>query len=289
LITDYKINYWNIFTEKADQTELDKTNGDVLDLQSAQTNFLIPKLFIQKKIILKKFLNLNIELKIGPFLKYLQQKRVPVLLVQSPLHVKTWSPLVWSKAEYIPSCPINKFKASIAISLNQQPVQVIYSDRNDFLKKLKFSNSSSDFQKSIGYVNVRSFPVYFYAQRDGNYDAVDTVIPFNKINLNEGTALDGSTGEFLAPLTGKYFFSYSGLCWDNEAKIQLQIRPSGTSPWLKIGDAHCTAFNTLSIQSTLQLVEGDGVRIYLSLGTTHDADGNHFTNFVGWLLEEDIS
>jgi hypothetical protein len=197
--------------------------------------------------------------------------------------------LVWSKAEYIPSCPINKFKASIAISLNQQPVQVIYSDRNDFLKKLKFSNSSSDFQKSIGYVNVRSFPVYFYAQRDGNYDAVDTVIPFNKINLNEGTALDGSTGEFLAPLTGKYFFSYSGLCWDNEAKIQLQIRPSGTSPWLKIGDAHCTAFNTLSIQSTLQLVEGDGVRIYLSLGTTHDADGNHFTNFVGWLLEEDIS
>jgi hypothetical protein len=89
LITDYKINYWNIFTEKADQTELDKTNGDVLDLQSAQTNFLIPKLFIQKKIILKKFLNLNIELKIGPFRKYLQQKRVPVLLVQSPLHVKT--------------------------------------------------------------------------------------------------------------------------------------------------------------------------------------------------------
>jgi hypothetical protein len=55
LITDYKINYWNIFTEKADQTELDKTNGDVLDLQSAQTNFLIPKLFIEKKIILKKF------------------------------------------------------------------------------------------------------------------------------------------------------------------------------------------------------------------------------------------
>jgi hypothetical protein len=26
-----------------------------LDLQSAQTNFLIPKLFIEKKIILKKF------------------------------------------------------------------------------------------------------------------------------------------------------------------------------------------------------------------------------------------
>ena len=98
----------------------------------------------------------------------------------------------------------------------------------------------------------------------------------------------------MAPLNGKYFFAYSRLCWDNEAKIQLQMETSGTktsgiATWLKIGDAHCTTYNTLSIQSTLQLVEGDGVRIYLSLGTTHDADGNNFTNYVGWLLEEDIS
>ena len=47
--------------------------------------------------------------------------------------------------------------------------------------------------------------------------------------------------------------------------------------------------NTLSIQSTLQLAKGDQVRIFLLQGTTHDVDGNNFTNYVGWLLEEDIN
>ena len=46
--------------------------------------------------------------------------------------------------------------------------------------------------------------------------------------MNEGTALDNSTGVYLAPATGKYFFAYSGLYWDNETKIQLKIEKTGT-------------------------------------------------------------
>lgn len=139
----------------------------------------------------------------------------------------------------------------------------------------------------IGYVNVKSSAVYFYAQRVGIYDIVNTGIPFNKIVINEGNALDISTGVFGAPAPGKYFFAYSGLCWNNVAKIQLHTKTT-TPTWSKIGDSHCTAFNTLSIQSTLQLAKGDQVRIFLLEGKTHD-DGNNFTNYVGWLLEEDIN
>jgi hypothetical protein len=66
------------------------------------------------------------------------------------------------------------------------------------------------------------------------------------------------------------------------------MEKTGTEDWLKIGDAHCTSFNTLSIQLTVQLAKGDQVRIFLLQGTTHD-DGNNFTNYVGWLVEEDIN
>ena len=94
-------------------------------------------------------------------------------------------------------------------------------------------------------------------------------------------------GVFVAPTPGKYFFAYSGLCWNNEAKTQLHTKTT-TPNWSKIGDALCTSYNTLSIQSTLQLAKGDQVRIFLLQGKTHD-DGNNFTNYVGWLLEEDIN
>jgi hypothetical protein len=58
--------------------------------------------------------------------------------------------------------------------------------------------------------------------------------------------------------------------------------------WTAIGESHCTPYNALVIQATIQLDEDDEVQIYLLEGTIHDGDGNHFSNFFGWLLEEDL-
>ncbi|XP_057376866.1 uncharacterized protein LOC130698082 [Daphnia carinata] len=152
-----------------------------------------------------------------------------------------------------------------------------------------FSKAVNDpsFQKWIGFADVKSFPVYFHAQRIGNYGAANTVIPFNQLRLNVGNALNPVTGVFIAPKAGKYFFAYSGLSWDSNAKVQLQMK-SATADWSKIGEAHCTPFNTFALQSSLELKKGDEIRIIHIHGVIHDRDGNNFSNFVGLLLEEDV-
>ncbi|KAK4026441.1 hypothetical protein OUZ56_015439 [Daphnia magna] len=152
-----------------------------------------------------------------------------------------------------------------------------------------FSKPTSDqnFQKWIGFADVKSSPVYFHAQRIGNYGAANTGIPFNQLRLNVGGALNPVTGVFLAPKAGRYFFAYSGLSWDSNAKVQLQMK-SATVGWFKIGEAHCTPFNTFALQSIIDLKQGDEIRIIHIHGVIHDRDGNNFSNFVGLLLEEDI-
>ncbi len=80
--------------------------------------------------------------------------------------------------------------------------------------------------------------VYFHAQRIGIYDVLNTGISFNKININVGNTLDTSTEVFVAPVSGKYFFS-------STQKIQMQswrtYMVSGTglnwlANWSKIGE-----------------------------------------------------
>ena len=140
----------------------------------------------------------------------------------------------------------------------------------------------------IGYVNVKTTPVYFYAQRTGFYSTTGTALPFDDVKINIGNAMDTSSGilhRYTTP--GKYFFAYTGLCSDKDTKIQLQNQTMAVT-WTAIGESHCTPYNALAIQATIQLDEDDEVQIYLLEGTIHDGDGNHFSNFFGWLLEEDL-
>ena len=130
-------------------------------------------------------------------------------------------------------------------------------------------------------------PVSFHAQRVGNYDAVNTVVPYNLIRLNVGNALNPSTGVFVAPKPGKYYFGFTGLGWGSYVKVQLQMK-IGSADWIKIGEAHGSAWNTMALQSALQLAMGDQIRLVHILGTIHDNDGNNFSDFVGYLLEEDV-
>ncbi|XP_046642707.1 uncharacterized protein LOC124327756 [Daphnia pulicaria] len=144
-----------------------------------------------------------------------------------------------------------------------------------------------NFQRWIGYADIKSSPVSFHAQRVGLYDAVNTVVPYNLIRLNIGNALNPSTEVFVAPKAGRYYFAFTGLGWATYVKVQLQVKV-GSVDWIKIGEAHGTAWNTMALQSTLQLAKGDQIRSVHLLGVIHDADGNNFSDFVGYLLEEDV-
>ena len=82
-----------------------------------------------------------------------------------------------------------------------------------FWQNLEFVNISftTGFQKWIGYGDVKSLPVYFYVQRSTGFNTTNTSITFDTARLNDGGAMNLSSGIVTAPRTGTYFFSFSAI------------------------------------------------------------------------------
>lgn len=146
----------------------------------------------------------------------------------------------------------------------------------------------TDYQTTIGFIDVKSAPVYFYVQRNSDYGSKGTNIPFQVERLNIGRGMEIRTGIFTVPQTGRYFFSFSGVAapvgvvLQNVAWVDLNVNGQ------KIGMANCQRdYDTLSLQSTLNLQKGDKVSLYLRQVTIH-SDRNMHTHFTGMLLEEDL-
>ncbi|XP_046461282.1 uncharacterized protein LOC124207727 isoform X1 [Daphnia pulex] len=153
----------------------------------------------------------------------------------------------------------------------------------------------TDFQKWIGFTDVKSSPVYFYVQRSSSYNSTNTPIPFEVEVLNTGGAMNLHSGKFTAPVTGKYFFSFiaKGL-FSNSAttryfRITLYLNGNNIGS-TEVEEANTSASHTPSLQSTLALQAGDQVWVqisYQSAGVYLYDDGRHFTHFTGWILEQD--
>jgi hypothetical protein len=97
--------------------------------------------------------------------------------------------------------------------------------------------------------------------------------------------MDPSTGIFTAPRPGKYFFGFSGIAntiqGTHAARIDLQLNG------VRIAQGYSyTTLDTFSHQSTLELNKGDQITLFLAVGAIHDSY-SYYTNFVGWLVEED--
>lgn len=139
----------------------------------------------------------------------------------------------------------------------------------------------------IGYVDVKTSPIHFHAQRRTSHYGLNTVISFELLKLNVGNAMSTS-GIFVVPKPGRYFFTFSGLSEHNtNVRIELQVKTE-TSDWLKVGTAYGHVINhTFSMHATVELVKGNQVRLLLVEGSLHDNETN-YTNYVGRLLEEDI-
>jgi hypothetical protein len=144
---------------------------------------------------------------------------------------------------------------------------------------------------------VKSSPVYFYVQKSSSFNLTNTPIPFEVEVLNTAGAMNLPSGKFTAPVTGKYFFSFTG---------HGQFQNSATILWFRItlhlngnliGSAEVGEANTsstqkfpLSLQSTLALQAGDQVWVQISdqsSGVYLFDDNRHFTHFTGWILEQD--
>ncbi len=141
----------------------------------------------------------------------------------------------------------------------------------------------------IGYVDVKSGPVYFHAQSTTSFRSVNTAIPFDLIRMNVGNAIS-SSGLFVAPKSGKYFFAFTGLSPDNYVRVEFQMRTGVNANWIKLGQVFGQKnYQTLTIQNILQLGRGDQIRLLLQAGVLFsDTLYGPLTSFSGWLMEEDI-
>jgi hypothetical protein len=97
-----------------------------------------------------------------------------------------------------------------------------------------------------------------------------------------------TSGLFVAPKFGKYFFAYSGLSeGSSPARVELQVK-TDTADWTKVGHAYGgTGHQTYSLQATFDLAKGNQIRLMLLEGEMYDNE-SHYTNFVGHILEEDF-
>ena len=138
------------------------------------------------------------------------------------------------------------------------------------------------FQTFIGYADVKSTPVYFYVQTNVHHSTVNTAIPFEVTRTNVGNAMNPSTGIFTAPRPGKYFFTFSGISYAAISQIELHLNG------VLLGASYSSSgAGTFSHHATLELSQGDQIRLFLTLGSVW-GDGRHFTSFVGILIEEDV-
>ncbi len=160
----------------------------------------------------------------------------------------------------------------------------------------------TDKQKWIGYADVKSAPVHFYVQRESNFKTQHTPIPFELARVNEGNAMNLTSGIFTALRPGIYFFSFTGVARllpsssHQHANFYSFLYLNGNligSSRVQEDNAPVNQWSMLTLQSTLNLKKGDRVWVQMShSGTTANFylfdDGDHFTHFTGFMLEEEI-
>ncbi|XP_046645819.1 uncharacterized protein LOC124336165 [Daphnia pulicaria] len=155
------------------------------------------------------------------------------------------------------------------------------------------------FQKWIGYVDVKSAPVHFYVQRNYSFYTQDTPIPFDLALVNEGNAMNLTSGKFTAPRPGIYFFSFAGAAYSKSSSYSVYLYSSLYLNGNRIGSSNVEEYNApvdqnspLTLQSTLKLKTGD--RVWMQIEYTYGSTSflydisSHLTHFTGFMLEEEI-
>jgi C1q-related factor len=143
-------------------------------------------------------------------------------------------------------------------------------------------------EMAIGSVDVKSSPVYFYAQRYSDYIGDGKPMTFDFARTNIGGAMNTSSGIFTAPKSGIYLFSFSGLKGNVAVPLYLNLILNDYIVGSSFAGAS-TDFSTISLVSTLHLRAGDNVSLKTNVnGILDDNSAGPYTHFSGILLQEDL-
>jgi hypothetical protein len=154
-----------------------------------------------------------------------------------------------------------------------------------------------DIQKWIGFADVKSAPVHFYVQRNSSSrNSEKTPIPFDLARVNEGKAMDLTSGIFTAPRPGIYFFSFTGSARLKSSssvhfysRLYFNGKRIGASN-VQENNGPVDQYSQITVQSTLNLKTGDQLWVQIDGNSSSYLldNGNHLTHFTGFMLEEEI-
>ena len=142
--------------------------------------------------------------------------------------------------------------------------------------------------KKLGFVDLKSMPnrVAFFAHRDYPLWSGSPSIPFYLSKLNQGGALNLSTGVFTPPVNGIYAFHFRALAKKGDVNVRLYHNDyMVTSSWFDGGSEH----GHIGLSAVLKLRTGDIVKLHQDGSGYIQDNGGYSTTFSGWLLEEDMS
>lgn len=135
---------------------------------------------------------------------------------------------------------------------------------------------------------MKTKSVHFHVQRESNFGSPG-VIPFQSAPLNEGGAMNVTSGIFTAPVAGIYHFEFSGLKSPSSTYLHIKIQVNGASVATADTNPGVTGSNdSVSLTASLRLKANDTVNLYNWQNGVLLDYGGHFNNFAGWLVEEDF-
>jgi hypothetical protein len=123
-------------------------------------------------------------------------------------------------------------------------------------------------------------PVAFDFKRTSNYQAADTIVPYETAVLNLGNAMS-LKGVFTVPVDGTYQFTFTGnkVIKDNTTEMYLRVdgqEVGRLSGW--------SADDSMAENVILQLRQGQLVDAYLRLGQLISYPDDQDIHFTGHLL-----
>ena len=124
--------------------------------------------------------------------------------------------------------------------------------------------------------------VLFRVARTSIYNITDNPISFDKLIINVGNSYDVCNYQFVAPVSGIYFFSWSSASVANTIhNIYFQVNGVTTS-WRFIYGGYFNGSDTSSQSILLPLNSGDIAKLFLASGSFY-SNINYPTAFKGFL------